>query len=190
MPGKRLGYIRCSSETQNTARQEEQLTGLKLDKVFTDKVSGKTINRPALTQLLEYVREDDLIIVTSMDRLARNVVDLRNLVRQVTDAGASIEFLKEHLTFTGEDDSMSQLMLTMMGAVAEFEVALLKERQREGIAIAKTNGVYKGRSKCLKPSEVEELKSQVASGIPKATVARNFGISRKSIYNYLDTSLS
>ena len=186
MPGKRIGYIRCSSESQNTARQDEQLAGLDLDKIFTDKLSGKTLNRPALTQLLEYVREDDLVIVTSMDRLARNVVDLRNLVKQVTDIGASIEFLKEHLTFTGEDDSMSQLMLTMMGAVAEFEVALLKERQREGIAIAKTNGVYKGRSKCLKPSEVVDLQAQVASGIPKATVARNFGISRKSIYNYLN----
>jgi DNA invertase Pin-like site-specific DNA recombinase len=186
MPGKRIGYIRCSSESQNTARQDEQLAGLHLDKIFTDKLSGKTLNRPALTQLLEYVREDDLVIITSMDRLARNVVDLRNLVRQITDIGASIEFKKEQLTFTGEDDSMSQLMLTMMGAVAEFEVALLRERQREGIAIAKAKGdVYKGRTKALKPSQVEELKTQVTAGIPKATVARNFGISRKSLYNYL-----
>lgn len=187
MSGKRIGYIRCSSESQNTARQDEQLAGLNLDKIFRDKLSGKTLNRPALTQLLDYVREDDLVIVTSMDRLARNVVDLRNLVRQITDIGASIEFLKEHLTFTGEDDSMSQLMLTMMGAVAEFEVALLKERQREGIAIAVAKGdVYKGRVKSLKPAQVEEVKAQVASGIPKATVARNFGVSRKSIYNYLN----
>jgi DNA invertase Pin-like site-specific DNA recombinase len=187
MPGKRIGYIRCSSESQNTARQDEQLAGLDLDKIFTDKLSGKTLNRPALTQLLEYVREDDLVIVTSMDRLARNVVDLRNLVRQITDIGASIEFKKENLTFTDVDDSMSQLMLTMMGAVAEFEVALLKERQREGIAIAVAKGdVYKGRVKSLKPAQVEEVKAQVASGIPKATVARNFGISRKSIYNYLN----
>jgi DNA invertase Pin-like site-specific DNA recombinase len=122
-----------------------------------------------------------------MDRLARNVEDLRKIVREITDAGASVQFLKEGLTFTGDDSPMSKLLLNVMGAMAEFERELIKERQREGIAIAKAKGdVYKGRTKCLSPSQVEDLKAQVATGIPKATVARNLGISRKSLYNYLD----
>jgi DNA invertase Pin-like site-specific DNA recombinase len=120
-----------------------------------------------------------------MDRLARNVEDLRKIVREITDAGASVQFLKEGLTFTGDDSPMSKLLLNVMGAMAEFERELIKERQLEGIAIAKTKGVYKGRTKCLSPSQVEDLKAQVTSGIPKATVARNLGISRKSLYNYL-----
>ena len=121
-----------------------------------------------------------------MDRLARNVEDLRKIVREITDAGASVQFLKEGLTFTGDDSPMSKLLLNVMGAMAEFERELIKERQLEGIQIAKTKGVYKGRTKALKPSQVEDLKTQVAAGIPKATVARNLGISRKSLYNYLD----
>ena len=146
MSGKRIGYIRCSSESQNTARQEKQLAELHLDKIYTDKVSGKTLNRPELINLLDFVREDDRVICSSMDRLARNLVDLRNIVKQITDEGASIEFLKEGLIFSGEDSAMAKLLLNMMGAVAEFEVALLKERQLEGIAIAKTKGMYKGRA--------------------------------------------
>lgn len=183
---KVLAYIRVSSDGQNISRQENALAEHHPDKVFTDRVSGKSMDRPALTQMLDYVRDGDRCIITSMDRASRNVEDLRKLVRQITDAGASIQFLKEGLTFTGDDSPMSKLLLNVMGAMAEFERELIKERQREGIAIAKAKGdVYKGRSKALKPSQVEELKTQVTAGIPKATVARNFGISRKSLYNYL-----
>jgi len=182
---KVLAYIRVSSDGQNIARQEEQLISHHPDKVFVDRISGKSIERPALTQLLDYVRDGDRCVITSMDRLARNVEDLRKIVREITDAGASVQFLKEGLTFTGDDSPMSKLLLNVMGAMAEFERELIKERQLEGIAIAKTKGVYKGRTKCLSPSQVEDLKAQVTSGIPKATVARNLGISRKSLYNYL-----
>ncbi len=183
---KVLCYIRVSSDGQNIARQEEQLIPHHPDKVFVDRISGKSIERPALIQLLDYVRDGDRCIITSMDRLARNVEDLRKIVREITDAGASVQFLKEGLTFTGDDSPMSKLLLNVMGAMAEFERELIKERQLEGIQIAKTKGVYKGRTKSLKPAQVEDLKAQVASGIPKATVARNLGISRKSLYNYLD----
>jgi len=183
---KVLCYIRVSSDGQNIARQEEQLIPHHPDKVFVDRISGKSIERPALIQLLDYVRDGDRCIITSMDRLARNVEDLRKIVREITDAGASVQFLKEGLTFTGDDSPMSKLLLNVMGAMAEFERELIKERQLEGIQIAKTKGVYKGRTKALKPSQVEDLKTQVAAGIPKATVARNLGISRKSLYNYLD----
>lgn len=185
MAGKRIGYIRVSSTTQNIARQEEQLLPLSLDRVFVDKASGKNIDRPALTQMLAYIRDADEIYISSLDRLGRDCNDLQNLVRAITDAGATVHFLKEALTFTGDDSSLSRLLLNVMSAFSQFERELIKERQQQGIEIAKANGVYKGRTKSLKPEQVEELKSRVATGIPKAKIAREMGISRKSLYNYL-----
>jgi len=183
---KVLAYIRVSSDGQNIARQEEQLMSHHPDKVFVDRISGKSIERPSLIQLLDYVRDGDRCIITSMDRAARDVESLRQIVRKITDAGASVQFLKEGLTFTGDDSPMSKLLLNVMGAMAEFERELIRERQREGIAIAKAKGdVYKGRVKCLSPSQVEDMKAQITAGVPKATIARNLGISRKSLYNYL-----
>ncbi len=144
MLGQKIGYVRVSSLDQNQVRQ---LDGIKLDKVFTDKASGKDTNRPALNALLDFVREGDTVVVHSMDRLARNLDNLRYLVQLLTKKGIEVEFVKEHLTFTGKDSPMAQLMLSVMGAFAEFERALIKERQREGIAIAKQKGFYKGRKK-------------------------------------------
>ena len=146
MTGKRIGYIRVSSLDQN---HERQLEGIKLDKCFTDKASGKDVNRPELEAMLNYVRDGDIIIVHSMDRLARNLDDLRKLVQQLTSQKIKIEFLKENLTFTGEDAPMSKLLLSVMGAFAEFERSLIRERQREGIALAKKKGLYKGRKPSL-----------------------------------------
>lgn len=186
MSGKRIGYIRVSSITQNIARQEEQLESLKLDRVFVDKASGKTLDRPALTQMLSYIRDADEIYVTSLDRLGRDCNDLQNLVRTITDAGATVHFLKEALTFNGDDSSLSRLLLNVMSAFSQFERELIKERQQQGIEIAKVNGVYKGRAKALKPEQVMYMKSKVADGIPKAKIAREMGISRKSLYNYLE----
>ena len=127
---KRIGYVRVSSFDQNPERQLEQI---QVDKVFTDKASGKDTRRPELERLLAFVREGDTVVVHSMDRLARNLDDLRRLVQGLTQRGVRIEFLKEHLTFTGEDSPMANLMLSVMGAFAEFERALIRERQREGI---------------------------------------------------------
>lgn len=123
MSGKRVGYIRVSSFDQNTDRQ---LEAIQLDKKFIDKASGKDINRPAFTELLNYVREDDLVIVHSMDRLARNLDDLRQIVQNLTLKKVQVQFIKENLTFTGEDSPMSQLLLSVMGAFAEFERSLIK----------------------------------------------------------------
>jgi DNA invertase Pin-like site-specific DNA recombinase len=186
MSGKRIGYIRVSSTTQNIARQEEQLESLKLDRVFVDKASGKNLDRPALTQMLSYIRDADEIYVTSLDRLGRDCNDLQNLVRTITDAGATVHFIKEALTFNGDDSSLSRLLLNVMSAFSQFERELIKERQQQGIEIAKANGVYKGRAKALKPEQVMDMKSKVADGIPKAKIAREMGISRKSLYNYLE----
>ena len=144
--GQRVGYLRVSTVDQNTDRQ---LDGIALDKVFTDKTSGKDTNRPELTRALEYVREGDTLVVHSMDRLARNLEDLRRIVREFTGKGVRVEFVKESLTFTGEDSAMNTLLLSMLGAVAEFERSIILERQREGIAIAKAAGKYKGRKAAL-----------------------------------------
>ena len=131
MPGQRIGYVRVSSIDQNPERQLEQIP---LDQVFTDQASGKDTQRPELERLLAFVRETDTVVVHSMDRLARNLDDLRRIVGKLTGRGVRIEFVKENLTFSGEDSPMANLMLSVMGAFAEFERALLRERQREGVA--------------------------------------------------------
>jgi DNA invertase Pin-like site-specific DNA recombinase len=181
--GQRIGYIRVSSEDQNP---ERQLEGESLDRVFVERASGKDTKRPKLQEMLEYVREGDVVVVHSMDRLARNVDDLRRLVQTLTSDGISVEFRKENLTFTGNDSSMSHLMLTVLGAVAQFERDLIRERQREGIALAKARGVYRGRNKKLSPERASELVERAAvPGQCKATLAREFGISRETLYQYL-----
>ncbi len=184
MQGHRIGYIRVSSFDQNPERQLEQV---EVNKVFTDKASGKDTERPALEELLSFVREGDTIVVHSMDRLARNLDDLRRLVQQLTKRGVRIEFVKECLTFTGEDSPMANLLLSVMGAFAEFERALIRERQREGIALAKQRGAYRGRKKALSPEQVTELRLKVSAGEQKAKLAREFGVSRETLYQYLKT---
>ena len=182
MKGQRIGYIRVSAFDQNVDRQ---LDGLALDKVFTDKASGKDVNRPQLEAMLSFIREGDTVVVHSMDRLARNLDDLRKLVQLLTKRSIRIEFVKESLVFTGEDSPMANLMLSVMGAFAEFERALIRERQREGIAIAKQRGAYRGRKKSLSDDKVAELKQRVADGEQKAAIARDLGISRETLYQYL-----
>ncbi len=184
MNGQRIGYIRVSSLDQNPERQLEHV---EVGKVFTDKASGKDTQRPKLDALLAFVREGDTVVVHSMDRLARNLDDLRRLVQKLTKRGVRIEFVKESLTFTGEDSPMANLMLSVMGAFAEFERTLIRERQREGIALAKQRGAYRGRKKALQPERVAELRQRVAAGEQKARLAREFGISRETLYQYLRT---
>ncbi len=123
-----------------------------------------------------------------MDRLARNLDDLRQIVRTLTGRGIRVEFVKEGLTFTGEDAPMATLLLSVMGAFAEFERALIRERQREGIALAKQRGAYRGRKKALSAMQRAEVRARVAAGEGKAAVARDFGISRETLYQYLRTA--
>src|SRR5215208_101440 len=185
MTGQRVGYIRVSTLDQHEGRQ---LEGIECDRTFVDHASGKDTKRPQLEQMLEFVRSGDTVIVHSMDRLARNLDDLRRIVQTLTAKGVRIEFVKEHLTFTGEDSPLASLMLSVMGAFAEFERALINERQREGIALAKQRGAYRGRKKALSQAAVSELRARIAAGISKAKVAREFGISRQTLYQYLQDS--
>jgi DNA invertase Pin-like site-specific DNA recombinase len=123
-----------------------------------------------------------------MDRLARNLDDLRRIVQALTGRGIRIEFVKEHLLFTGEDSPMANLMLSVMGAFAEFERALIRERQREGIVLAKQRGVYRGRKRVLSPDGLADARRRVDAGDKKAQIARELGISRETLYQYLRTA--
>lgn len=185
--GWRVGYIRVSTLDQKT---ERQLDGVDLDRVFTDKASGRDANRPQLQAALEHVRDryGDTLVVHSMDRLARNLDDLRRIVRELTARGVAVEFIKERLVFRAAGaDPMATLLLSVMGAFAEFERSLIRERQREGIAIAKQRGAYKGRKPALDAARVAELRSRdEAQGRKnRASLAREFGISRETLYQYL-----
>ena len=178
--------MRVSTFEQNV---ERQLEGVALDRCFTDRVSGKDTKRPELTALLAFAREGDTVVVHSMDRLARNLDDLRRMVQTLTAKGVRIEFVKEGLAFTGEDSPMATLMLSVMGAFAEFERALPRERQREGITLAKQRGAYRGRKKSLTAEQVAELKRRVSVGDQKSQVARDLGITRETVYQYLRESV-
>lgn len=186
--GQLVGYIRVSTLEQNTARQEEQLTGLKLDECFIDHASGKNTDRPQLNACLKHLRKNDTLVVYSLDRLARNLDDLRKIVKDLNERGVVVRFVKENLVFNGDASPMSNLLLSVMGAFAEFERNLILERQREGIAIAKQNGVYKGRKPAMDDSRIAELIARdIDNGQKRRTeLAREFGISRQTLYKYLD----
>jgi DNA invertase Pin-like site-specific DNA recombinase len=135
--------------------------------------------------LLRFARVGDTIVLHSMDRLAGNLDDLRRIVRSLTERGIRVESVKEQPTFTGEDAPVATLLLSAMGAFAEFGRALIRERQREGIAPAKQRGAYRGRKKGLSSGRQEELRRRVAEGEKEAQVARDLGISRETLYRYL-----
>lgn len=179
--GQRVGYVRVSTVDQNT---ERQLDGIELDRVYTDKASGKDTARPQLQECLRFVRDGDTLVVHSMDRLARSLVDLRTMVDELTGRGVAVQFMKEHLTFTRDEaDPCSVLMLSIMGAVAEFERSMIRERQREGIALAKARGVYTGRRPALSDGQVVEVVRRMGEGESAADLAREFGVARQTIYN-------
>jgi DNA invertase Pin-like site-specific DNA recombinase len=180
--GKRIGYVRVSSIDQNTVRQ---LDGVRLDKLFTDKASGKDTNRAQLKAALDYLRDGDVLVVHSMDRLARNITDLLHTVETLNGRGVVVEFVKESLTFTGDDSAMSKLMLTIMGGVAEFERAMIRERQLEGIAKAKQAGKYTGRKSTMTGAQVQAIRDRAAAGENKSALAREFGVTRQTIYNIM-----
>ncbi|MGV6817748.1 MAG: recombinase family protein [Thiotrichales bacterium] len=177
-----IGYVRVSSVSQNTARQ---LDGVALDKVFEEKVSGRDINRPQLQACLDWAREGDVLHVHSIDRLARNLLDLEKIVTQLNDKGVSVCFHKESLTFSGGDDPMQKLMRQVFGAFAEFTRAMIRENQREGIAKAKAEGKQIGAKKKLNESQIKEIMQKIASGTPKSTLAKEYGVSRQTLYSAL-----
>lgn len=181
MTGQHVGYIRVSSIDQNTIRQ---LDGISLNKTFTEKLSGKDTKRPILHECLSYIRQGDTLHVHSIDRLARNAKDLLNLVEQILAKGATVSFNKNNLDFSPDSkDHMAKLQLTMLAAFAEFERELIRERQLEGIAIAKADGKYRGRRK-VTDEVIEKAKARTKNGEPLSRVAKELNISRETLYKY------
>ena len=144
----KIGYVRTSTAEQNTARQEVLMKELRVDQVYIDRMSGKSLNRPELKQMMEYVREGDTVIVESISRFARNTRDLLELVERLTAKGVEFISKKEAIDTTTPS---GKFMLTIFGAVAELEREYILQRQQEGIAIAKANGIYKGRKPIQRP---------------------------------------
>jgi DNA invertase Pin-like site-specific DNA recombinase len=182
MNGHNVAYIRVSSYDQNT---ERQLEGLTYDRIFEEKASGKDTERPQLKACLEHLRTGDTLHVHSIDRLARNLKDLQFLVEKLTGKGVMVQFHKEGLTFTGDENPMQNLMFQMIGAVAQFERALIKERQMEGIKNALKKGVKFGAQQKLSEEQVKEIKQRVAQGDQKKALAEEYGVSRQTLYTAL-----
>lgn len=182
----RIGYARVSSVDQPLDRQLAQFKEQGIEKAFTDKVSCKKTDRPGFQQMMEFVREGDELYVCGMDRMAGNLKDLFSITDMHQNKGVSFHFLKENISPvpTGEKSALLKLLMAIIGAVAEFERSLILERQREGFALAKARGAYKGR-KPVSEEVIEQAKKMVASGIAKTVVARSLGIGRTSLYKYL-----
>jgi len=177
-----VGYQRVSSFDQSLERQELGV----VDKLFAEKVSGKTAKgRPALQEMLGYIRDGDVVVVYSIDRLARDLRDLQDIISQVTEKGATIKFLTEGLSFSADaDDPFAQLQLQMMGAFAQFERNIIRKRQAEGIAKAKERGVYKDRPRGPK-HDYDKIRQLHAQGVNKAAIAREVGCTRITVHRVL-----
>ena len=186
--GQKIGYARVSSKDQNLERQTAALKKEKVFHIFTDTASGSSTHRPGLDGALNYLRPGDQLIVTSMDRLARSLIDLHRLVGDLTARDVSVKFIKEGQTYSLNSTPLAKLMLGLLGSVAEFERAIIRERQAEGIARAKERGVYKGRAKVLTDEQLAQAREWGGEGVPKAEVARRLGIGRTTLYSYLSQS--
>ena len=184
---KRIAYIRVSSEGQNTSRQDQQIEELKVDKVFMEKVSGKNIqDRPQFQMMLEYAREDDIIYCADLSRWGRSLMDIKSTITDLTKRGVTVIFLKENLTFSGNDDPMSNLLLGILSSLSEWERAVIKSRQMEGVKIAQEKGIYKercGRKPKLTEEQTIEVRRRVEAGEKRSEVAVAFGVSRQTVYN-------
>lgn len=182
-----VGYVRVSSLDQNPERQLEELKAMQVEKIFMDKLSGKNVERPELQNMLNFVREGDTLVVHSLDRLARNLTDLLTMVQDLAGRGVSVRFLNERLDFDAgkEASPVAKLMLSMVGAFAEFERSMIKRRQTEGIALAKERGVYKGRQRSVTDEQIKEVRSMIDMGVPLSKAVKKVGISRTTAYKYL-----
>lgn len=179
-----MAYLRVSSVDQNVERQRAAVG--QVDKVFEDYASGGSRKRPKLDDMLGYIRNGDQVRVASMDRLARSVIDLNQLTEEIRSKGAQLVFVSENLTYSpGDSDPYAQFQMHLLGAVAQLERSLIRERQAEGIAQAKAAGKYLGRAQALTPTEIETARNQIADGVPKAKVARRLKVSRSTLYRVL-----
>jgi DNA invertase Pin-like site-specific DNA recombinase len=175
-----FNYLRVSTILQNT---ERQLVDVTCDRLYEDKLSGKDTNRPQFQLMMSNLRAGDVINVHSLDRVGRNTKDILEIVKTVKDKGCLIHFHKENLKFDGsKSDLYSDLMLTILAGFSEFERNIILERQREGIAIAKAKGVYKGRRKKLTDEQLKEMKMDFNVGVAKTEIAKKYDVTRAYVY--------
>lgn len=186
MTGQRVAYIRVSIIEQNTESQRALLSKIKIDKVFEEKISGKNAKRPELQAMLEYVREGDTVYVKDLSRLARNTKDLLNIVEYLANKGVRLKSIKENIDTS---TNFGKLMITFLAAIYEFERANLLERQRDGIAVAKMQGKYKGRKQVAKPANFDEVYRKWQKREIKSSVAiRELNISESAFYKFVRDS--
>ena len=187
-PTTDLAYVRVSTADQNPTRQHEAIRehlGRPPSRTFEDAASGSTSDRDGLRALLAFARDGDTVHVVSLDRLARSLADLLATVDALTAAGATLNVLSPPLVLGASTDPSARLTTAVLGAVAEFERSLIRERQAEGIAAARSRGVYTGRAPSLTVSEAARLRERVAGGVPLARAAREAGVSRDTAYAVL-----
>lgn len=177
-----VGYIRVSSVDQNDSRQ---LDGLELDKIYREKVSGRGREREQLIQCMDYLREGDTLFVHSIDRLARNQRDLQNIVHELVEKGVSIKFVTENIHVDSEPNPMRDMILSVFAGQAQFEVDLIKERQREGIRKAKERGQQLGRQP-LKPKKVKEIYERLDKKQSVKKISNEMEIGASTVYKYRD----
>ena len=182
-----VGYIRVSTLDQNADRQHVALNEAHVEKIYEDHISGANTDRAQFQAMMQFLREGDELVVLSLDRLARNLRDLLDTVETLGKRGVSVRFLKENLLFDARSnaDPTSKLMLSMVGAFAEFERSMIRSRQAEGIALAKARGAYMGRPRSVTDEQISKLKAALAQEVPLTKAARKVGISRTTAYRYL-----
>ena len=177
-----VGYIRVSTADQETGRQLDKVV---LDKVFEEKISSATPNRPILAECLNYLREGDIFYIHSIDRLARNLIELQNIVSSLVDKGVEVRFYTENLTFSKGSSPMQELMLQVLGAFAQFERKLIRERQQEEINNAKKQGKHLGRPKKIETKDKERIIQMYKDCVPPKDIANEFNISVNYVYKIL-----
>ncbi|ELX7502543.1 recombinase family protein [Vibrio fluvialis] len=182
MTTQKIGYIRVSSAEQNVDRQ---LVDMDLDRTFVEKMSAKAAhNRLVLTECINYLRTGDELYVHSIDRLARNLLDLQSIIGEINKKGASITFVSEQLEFSTKEDPFAQLTMQMLGAFAEFERKLINIRQREGMQAAKAKGKHIGRPS-LSSDVINEIRKKAVEGLSKTQISKECGVSRQTVYRVL-----
>lgn len=191
---KKLAYVRVSSIGQSTSRQDQQIEELNVDKVFSEKISGKNIqDRPQFQMMLDYAREDDIIYCAELSRWGRSLIDIKTTVTALTSKGVTVKFLKENLTFSNHNDDMSNLLLGILSSLAEWERAVIKSRQMEGVKIAQEKGIYKercGRKPKLSKEQIIEVCQRVEAGEHRTSIAKSLGVSRQTVYNLVPAKMA
>lgn len=187
--GKNIAYVRVSTTDQNEARQNEALNKYNIDKWYVEKITGKDTNRPKLIEMLDFIREDDIVYVEEFSRLGRSTEDLLSIVKTIENKGAKFISIKENFDTT---TPVGKLQMTLLAAIAQFEREMILQRQKEGIAIAKREGKYKGRKKIERDDigiyydkymSRKESKTQIANelGISRNTLTRLFNVYEKTL---------